>query len=59
MNCSYNSSNSRIRYSKTQKQGPVSVSVILPKIMTLNLGIQKGSYVMIYQVGDEIVIRKI
>ncbi|WP_458718826.1 AbrB/MazE/SpoVT family DNA-binding domain-containing protein [Candidatus Nitrosocosmicus sp. R] len=59
MNYSNNSSNSRTRYSKTQKQGPSSVSVILPKIMTLDLGIQKGSYVMISQIGDEIRIRKI
>lgn len=43
---------------KVQKNGPSSLSVGLPKIIAENLRIQRGSYVMIYQSGDKIVIEK-
>lgn len=58
MNYSYNP-NCKGEYVKAQKQGPQSISVILPKTMTKNLGIQKGNYVLIFQIGTDIIIRKV
>lgn len=52
-------SNSKVEYVKVQKQGPQSISVILPKTMTKNLDIQKGNYVLIFQIGGDIIIRKV
>jgi antitoxin component of MazEF toxin-antitoxin module len=46
------------KFVKVQKNGPNSLSIGLPKIMATDLGIQKGTYVMVYQVRDRIIIEK-
>jgi AbrB family looped-hinge helix DNA binding protein len=59
MDYRYNSNKTDIDFVKAQKQGPQSTSITLPKVITKNLGIRKGTYVMIYQSDDKIIIKKV
>jgi antitoxin component of MazEF toxin-antitoxin module len=48
-----------MKFVKVQKNGPNSLSVGLAKIMATDLSIQKGTYVIVHQSGDRIIIEKV
>ncbi|CAN5875551.1 hypothetical protein BH23THE1_BH23THE1_20520 [soil metagenome] len=49
----------RREFVKVQKNGPKSISIGVPKTIATNLRILKGTYVMIYQLDDRIIIEKV
>ena len=46
------------KFVKKQKNGPNSLSIGLPKILTTDLKIQKGTYMMVYRSGYRIIVEK-
>jgi hypothetical protein len=49
----------QVEYRKVQALvGEHSLFCVLPRVYAVNLGIQKGDFVRVYQIGSQIIIEK-